>query len=50
MPDTPATSLQDALARANLHRHEAIEKPDDLGLYNFLANFVIACAKDEGHA
>lgn len=48
MPDTPATSLSDAIRRAEQHRHEALEKPDDLGLYNFLANFVIACAKDEG--
>jgi len=49
MPDTPATSLSDAIMRAEQHRHEALEKPDDLGLFNFLSNFVIEGMKDEGH-
>lgn len=48
MPDTPDT-LSDAIRRAEQHRHEALEKPDDLGLYNFLFNFVIKGMKEGGH-
>lgn len=49
MPSPDTARLDDAIRRANRHIHDAIDKPDDAGLYNFLACFVIACLKDEGH-
>ena len=42
MPDTPDLTLYAAIRRANQYRHDAIERPVDAAVLNFLADLAIA--------